>query len=66
MLGRKICRTCKTGRASYELDSHSPVCPYMSSCSGRKCAFYAKDESMTFIHRLKESVNNHKKSVSDI
>ena len=44
MLGRKkhLCLSCKTGKESYELDSRSEVCPYLSCYNSKKkiCRFY--------------------------
>lgn len=42
MFGRKLCPHCKTGKRSYELDSHSPECPYIYCYNGKKCSMYEK------------------------
>ncbi len=42
MFKRKLCPHCKTGKYTYELDPHSPECPYLSLHNGRKCSMYEK------------------------
>ena len=53
MLKRKICSTCKTGKISYELDSTSPVCPYMEFYWDKQCPFYEKDKEIGIFAKIK-------------
>ena len=55
MFRRKLCPHCKTGKYTYELDRHSPECPYLACHNGRKCAMYEKlDEpkKRSFLSRI--------------
>ena len=67
MFRRKLCPNCKTGKYTYELDRHSPECPYLACHNGRKCAMYEKlDEpkKRSFLSRIfnKASVHSSEKS----
>lgn len=42
MCRKKLCPHCKTGKYTYELDRHSPVCPYFYCHNGKKCAMYER------------------------
>lgn len=42
MLRRKLCPHCKIGKRTYQLDSRSPMCPYIHCYKGRTCAMYEK------------------------
>lgn len=42
MYERKLCLRCETGRRTYELDSRSAECPYLSGHNGKKCGMYQK------------------------
>lgn len=44
MVGKKLCSHCETRKKSYELDPHSPVCPYLHCRSRRKCTMFKKLE----------------------
>ena len=37
---KQICSNCKTGKESYELDTHSENCPYMMCWSNGRCDYY--------------------------
>lgn len=39
-----LCPYCKTGKRTYELDRHSPFCPYLSFHTGKECAKYEKND----------------------
>ena len=61
MCRKKLCPHCKTGKHTYELDCHSPVCPYLCCHNGKKCSMYEKlnkPEKRSFLSRIfnKESV----------
>lgn len=67
MCRKKLCPHCKTGKYTYELDRHSPVCPYFYCHNGKKCAMYKKlDEpkKRSFLSRIfnKASVHSSEKS----
>lgn len=42
MCKRELCRHCKTGRRTYEIDGKSDECPYIYCHNGRKCGMYKK------------------------
>lgn len=42
MCKRKLCPHCETGKQTYELDSKSAECPYLSCHNGKKCGMYKK------------------------
>lgn len=42
MFKKNLCSHCKTGKYTYELDRHSPVCPYLSFHNGDKCGMYKR------------------------
>lgn len=35
-----LCSNCETGKNTYELDRHSPLCPYISFHNGKECSMY--------------------------
>ncbi len=35
-----LCKNCKTGRKTYELDEHSEFCPYIDCYDDDTCPFY--------------------------
>lgn len=37
---KQICPSCKTGKESYRLDSHTDACPYIDYLRKGKCPFY--------------------------
>ncbi len=55
MCRKKLCPHCKTGKYTYELDSHSPVCTYFYCHNGKKCAMYKKldgPKKRSFLSRI--------------
>ena len=55
MCRKKLCPHCKTGKYTYELDRHSPVCPYFYCHNGKKCAMYKKlnePKKRSFLSRI--------------
>ena len=55
MFGRKkqLCVSCKTGKESYELDSHSETCPYIYCYNviRNKCRFYKPLETEKAVYK---------------
>lgn len=42
----QLCPKCRTGYEAYQLDSTSPVCPYLASHNGKECAMYVEMEAV--------------------
>lgn len=38
-----LCSNCETGKNTYELDRHSPLCPYISFHNGKECSSMYKE-----------------------
>ncbi len=51
---RYLCSNCKTGKASYELDRHSEVCPHILNYKKNKCDFYKplETEKKTLLNKI--------------
>ncbi len=53
MIRRKICRRCKTGRKTLDIDASYPICPHITSYNKGRCKKYEKDESLSLVARLR-------------
>lgn len=42
MFKRKLCSRCETGKYTYAIDKHSPMCPYIFCHNGKECGMYKK------------------------
>ena len=42
MFTEKLCPNCKTGQYTYQLDSSSPECPYLSCHNGKSCSMFER------------------------
>ena len=47
VLENLICPNCQTGKASYDLDNHSVVCPYIGCLKDGSCQYYKPFEKKT-------------------
>ena len=59
MCRKKLCPHCKTGKYTYELDRHSPVCPYLSCHNGKKCSMFKmldRPKKQSFLNRILDKV----------
>lgn len=54
---KQICPRCKTGKESYDLDSHSEACPYIGCWKKGKCPFYVPLEKPKKAALSKENKN---------
>ena len=57
---KQICPRCKTGKASFELDRHSVMCPHIGSWKNGKCHFFEpieKSSKMNIFNKIRNTKN---------
>lgn len=57
MFNIKICKVCKTGRKTLDIDASYPVCPYITSYNKGKCSKFEKDKSLTLVAKLRDKLS---------
>ena len=41
------CEKCAVGKANYEIDEHSEVCPFLAGRDGKECGFFKPSEEQS-------------------
>ncbi|MBQ3022483.1 MAG: hypothetical protein IJD91_04060 [Clostridia bacterium] len=44
---KQRCEKCAVGKANYEIDEHSEVCPFLAGRDGKECGFFKPSEEQS-------------------